>query len=206
MMCLLAVVYLPPLIGSGPIWTHFAELVHPCKSVWWTNMIWISNIYPAAYEDKCLPWTFFMPLYVQLTLTLPLVVAFHKMFKNKLVGSILMCLASCGVLFASYAWIYSKNVGGSMVKNDEYLNDVYMNPLVHWYTFYMGIFAALMYNSYRKTRESDQVEERSSEFLTIIDYICNNSFVRYPLYLVGLGGMFGCIFWQKLIIQKQVST
>lgn len=93
-----------------------------------------------------------------------------------------------------------------MVKNDEYLNDVYMNPLVHWYTFYMGIFAALMYNSYRKTRESDQVEERSSEFLTIIDYICNNSFVRYPLYLVGLGGMFGCIFWQKLIIQKQVST
>ena len=140
MFMLLATMYLPPLIGSGPIWYHFKELIYPCNSVWWSNMIWISNIYPAAYEDKCMPWTFFMPLYVQVTLTLPLVIGIYKSFQNKLVGNIVMMLLSGCTLFASYSVIYTKDIGGSMIYNDKYFNDVFMSPLTHWFTFYIGIF------------------------------------------------------------------
>jgi hypothetical protein len=78
MICLLAVVYGLPLIGSGPVWNNFATLVKPCQSLWWTNAVWISNVYPSGFDEKCLPWTWFVPCYVQLSLLLPIFIALFK--------------------------------------------------------------------------------------------------------------------------------
>jgi hypothetical protein len=158
-------------------------------------MLWISNVYPPKYEDKCAPWTFFMPLYVQLTLTLPLVVGFYKCFQNKLVGNILMMFLSGCTLFALFAWIYSAKIGGSMIYNDEYFNLIYMNPLTHWFTFYIGIFSSIIYNSYRESRENQEDEAKISEVQHILDAVCSNAVYRYPLYIIGLGGMIGVLFW-----------
>ena len=53
-----------PYIGNGPIWNYYGLLVAPCNSNWWTNILWINNLYPAEFDDKCLPWTWFVPCYV----------------------------------------------------------------------------------------------------------------------------------------------
>lgn len=36
------------LLGSGPIWSNFDKTVEPCKQYWWTNLVWISNLYPLS--------------------------------------------------------------------------------------------------------------------------------------------------------------
>mmetsp|Transcript_7393 Transcript_7393/g.12482 ORF Transcript_7393/g.12482 Transcript_7393/m.12482 type:complete len:206 (+) Transcript_7393:791-1408(+) len=64
LICLLFVVYILPFLGSGPVWRNYATLMQPCNSKWWTNALWINNVYPLAYDDKCLPWTWFVPCYV----------------------------------------------------------------------------------------------------------------------------------------------
>ena len=64
MVCLLATMFFLPLIGSGPIWNNFETIMAPCQTYWWTNMVWVSNFYPQNYDDKCMPWTWFLPCYV----------------------------------------------------------------------------------------------------------------------------------------------
>jgi len=63
-ICMLAVMRIMPYVGYGPIWKNFAQLTAPCENLWWTNLVWINNVYPREFDDKCLPWTWFMPCYV----------------------------------------------------------------------------------------------------------------------------------------------
>lgn len=61
---ILATLYLLPLMGYGPIWNNFATATAGCNDNWWTNLVWINNLYPRNFDDKCLPWTWFVPCYV----------------------------------------------------------------------------------------------------------------------------------------------
>jgi hypothetical protein len=63
-VALLAVTDFLPYFGSGPIWNFFKKLIAGCDGNWWTNVLWINNLYPSKYDDKCLPWTWFIPCYV----------------------------------------------------------------------------------------------------------------------------------------------
>ena len=53
-----------PYMGQGPIWDFYGKMVNGCNENWWTNVLWISNLYPWEFDDKCLPWTWFIPCYV----------------------------------------------------------------------------------------------------------------------------------------------
>jgi peptidoglycan/LPS O-acetylase OafA/YrhL len=63
-VAMLALLYVLPLLGDGPVWNKFAVATQGCNTYWWTNIVWISNVYPRAYDDKCMPWTWFVPCYV----------------------------------------------------------------------------------------------------------------------------------------------
>ena len=60
-----------PLMAEGPIWGNFKTLIEPCQSGWLNNVFWINNLHPTGFDDKCLPWTWFVPCYIQLTLLIP---------------------------------------------------------------------------------------------------------------------------------------
>mmetsp|Transcript_22992 Transcript_22992/g.35519 ORF Transcript_22992/g.35519 Transcript_22992/m.35519 type:complete len:290 (+) Transcript_22992:557-1426(+) len=70
-------VYCMPFLGSGPIWNNFKTMTSQCDTYWWTNVLWINNLYPAAFDDKCLPWTWFVPCYIQLSLTVPIILGIY---------------------------------------------------------------------------------------------------------------------------------
>ena len=61
---MLLYLYILPFIAYGPVWHYFGKMTEGCNKYWWTNMLWINNIYPRKYEDKCLPWTWNMAAYV----------------------------------------------------------------------------------------------------------------------------------------------
>jgi hypothetical protein len=77
---LLVALYVIPVFGSGPIWENYAKLTSSCEQYWWTNLVYVNNFVPSGgdFEDKCLPWTWFLPVTVQLSLIVPIYVYLYK--------------------------------------------------------------------------------------------------------------------------------
>ena len=66
-----------PYVGSGPIWDYYDKIVAGCGNYnWVTNVLWINNLYPKKYDEKCLP------CYVQLSLIVPPTVFIYKKLNN----------------------------------------------------------------------------------------------------------------------------
>lgn len=88
-MTILALLFLIPQLGGGPIWNKFETATAGCKQNWWTNLLWINNLYPVNFDDKCLPWTWFVPCYVQMSMLVPIIVCAYLYIENKCVAGLL---------------------------------------------------------------------------------------------------------------------
>ena len=164
-------------------------------------MFWINNIYPYAYDDKCLPWTWFVPCYIQLSLLVPPIVGLYKFFDNKCIAGLIFTAIAVVVLAAQFIFVYQSNVGGTMVMNDEFFAKVFMNPLSHLFTFLFGIYMSLVYTRYRKERGyasaiANSFSSRSMEMIR------HNVGPRYILYLVAMTLMVTAILWQTPFVSE----
>lgn len=114
---MLLAMYLLPKIGYGPVWNTYEQVIEPCQSYWWTNVLFVNNFYPTAFDDKCLPWNWFLPLYVQLSLLLPALLSIYLYLP--LIGSVIaytvLALAGFGL---NFGLIYSKDIGATPAFND----------------------------------------------------------------------------------------
>lgn len=34
--------------------------VSKCNTMWWTNLLYINNLYPTNYLDQCVPWAWYL--------------------------------------------------------------------------------------------------------------------------------------------------
>lgn len=53
-----------PYLGGGPVWNYYDNVIDSCRTYWWTNLVYVNNIYPTNYDDKCLNWTWFVAAYI----------------------------------------------------------------------------------------------------------------------------------------------
>ena len=91
-----------PFLGAGPIWKFYEDTMSPCTTYWWTVPLQVNNIVPTtSFDDKCMPWAWFIPALTQLSLLLPIFVAiYQKMMPNRVLMRIfaaLTILFSCVV-------------------------------------------------------------------------------------------------------------
>ncbi len=78
---LIFAMYIVPMIGGGPIWeTYQTKVMQPCYTLWWTNLLFVNNIIPTTgtFDDKCMPFTWFIPALVQVSLLLPIIVFLQR--------------------------------------------------------------------------------------------------------------------------------
>ena len=185
-----------PKIGSGPIWNFYDKLVAGCNGNTWTNILWINNLYPREYDDKCLPWTWFIPCYVQLSLIVPPTIFIYKKIDNSLYSGILFfCICMISVL-ANFFFNYHNDYGATiaMISQDEFFSKKFMNPLFHLSSFFFGIVMSLVYIRFR--RERGHVSALRNSFPSrLIEMIRHNQGPRYFLYLMGILCMFGSVIW-----------
>jgi hypothetical protein len=92
-------------------------------------------------------------------------------------------------------FVYSKNLGGSIVMNDDFYAEVFSNPLFQFFPFFWGILNCLVYMRYKNNRLSNN-EFRNSFSSRTLEMIQNNSAPRYFLYLIGIVFFFSGLFWQ----------
>ena len=86
--------FIVPFLGAGPIWQLYEKVMAPCQDNWWTVLLQMNNLYPASsFDDKCMPWAWFIPALTQLSLILPLLVyVYQACLPNRFLLRILFAL------------------------------------------------------------------------------------------------------------------
>jgi hypothetical protein len=126
-------VCLAPNMGGGPFWDHYLKTFEPCKSNWWTNAVFIHNIYPAAFDEKCMGWTWIISCYVQLTILLPIfLMVFVKL--PRVISGIFYALIIIGSMAFNIWYIMDQETGligrfdNGFYLNNAFLEQVFMKP------------------------------------------------------------------------------
>lgn len=111
--------------GSGPNWNLYDYVLAPCEDHWWSNILFINNFYPnfGAQESMCLPWTWFIAIYMQLSLLLPFVL--YIILRSPILATsihvilCICCLIVQGIIIGEY------NTGIDPTEDTAYFTYVY---------------------------------------------------------------------------------
>jgi hypothetical protein len=88
-----------------------------------------------------------------------------------------------------------------MVRNDEFFNDVFMNPVMHFPTFLFGVFSAMIYYRYRKERGyASAIKESFTS--RALEMVRHNTAPRYIMYLLALCLITSSMLWQTPYVGK----
>ena len=207
-----------PFLGSGPIWHLYEKTMAPCQTQWWTVLVQVNNIYPAgSFDDKCMPWAWFIPALTQLSLLLPIFVAVYQaLLPNRSTLRVLFVLTLVFFCALSGAMTYIVDAGAMPVSiydvntasgsvnylttlSFEFYNKVFMLSPFHLVSYFSGFGLAIVYRRFlieselSKSVASEATEiSRSSRYFTLL---IENAKVRYTTYLVGTLFMAGACFW-----------
>jgi len=183
-----------PYVGDGPIWKNYHTLVAPCKTNWWTNILWINNVYPQEFDDKCLPWTWFVPAYVQLSMTIPPFIAMYKFIESKFFCGVIFLLIGIFGLLANFIFTYFSNYGATIIMSEPFFAKVFMNPLYHFTSFFYGIAMCIVYIRFRKERGHVSALKNSISS-RLIEMIRHNQAPRYIMYFCAFLCIGSSILW-----------
>jgi peptidoglycan/LPS O-acetylase OafA/YrhL len=96
-----------PDIGAGPVWYKASLMYENCNSQWWTQLLFINNVYPffCAPNEGCFFWSWYILVDMQLALLTPLFVIIY--IKSKAAGHVFVLFT---VLITTFAALYTINL------------------------------------------------------------------------------------------------
>ncbi|XP_029182927.2 nose resistant to fluoxetine protein 6-like [Acropora millepora] len=99
-------------LGDGPLWYGSQMLLgagtkNPCVDKWWTNLLYINNLYPNSLIKECLGWSWYLANDMQFYVISPLLLflVFRFRWKGVLVGVgglLLISLAVTAIIIGVY--------------------------------------------------------------------------------------------------------
>ncbi|XP_067045054.1 nose resistant to fluoxetine protein 6-like [Acropora muricata] len=125
--------------SEGPLWFKY-QTNEECDKHWWTNLLYINNIYPG--KDECMGWSWYLATDMQFYIIAPIILFTTHRFRLKglltIVG-FLMCSS-----FISTAAIYSHyDVRGtpfsSLLSGEDASNLVYVKPYCRIAPYLVGL-------------------------------------------------------------------
>ena len=154
--------FLAPHLGNGPMYNNFMGVgranYNACVKYWWTNLLYINNLYPWKLADECMAWTWYLANVLQFYILAPLMIIplfFNVAFGLAIVGIFLaVSFAIAAGLAAGFNFqanpfavlVYNCTPDGDHTSN--YL--LYIKPYHRIMTYLVGI--VLGYFIYRKAR------------------------------------------------------
>lgn len=135
-------------MGSGALWPLFWTKYENLCDHWWTNLLFISNIYP---PDKlsCMGWSWFISNEMQFHMMSPIVLILHH--KNKRWGYTLLIALTlfnflC-TLIESIVNNYSPGVLYGVSNNDQFIHN-YQRPYNRMGPYLLGMIFGFVYRGY----------------------------------------------------------
>jgi peptidoglycan/LPS O-acetylase OafA/YrhL len=146
MCCLGFWMYLAPHMGSGPFWYQWEHFLEPCRQLWWTNLLFVNNIWPlvAPTESSCFYHSWYLAVDVQLfCLLAPWLVLVYQFSPTKArrVTVVLWLASVFGTALLAYIneWSVNSFDGFSVALFDI---EGYAKPHVRAQSYLAGIFVA----------------------------------------------------------------
>ncbi|XP_069123539.1 nose resistant to fluoxetine protein 6-like [Argopecten irradians] len=130
-------------LGDGPSWAK--DGIEPfCKENWWTNLLYINNIYKG--RQMCFGWAWYLANDMQFYVVSPLLLV--PLFFFKKIGLFVNFLALLGIFIATWivsnhyelnVVVMSTDATNMMADMDTYLYDYYMVPWCRMGPYIVGI-------------------------------------------------------------------
>ncbi|XP_072028213.1 nose resistant to fluoxetine protein 6-like [Amphiura filiformis] len=193
MVCLAIWATLSPYLGKGGAKDDFYDGANYwCEKYWWTNLLYISNLYPfpGNINEQCMGWSWYLSNDMQFYIISPFIV--YCLYKSRKWGVSLLALL-CGVSFGSTAyvcWYWGLPAYGS---NNGYYNNrttttpgidqtddfIYGKPYVRIQTYLVGMM--LGYIIYKMNGKPYKL----NKFLNILGWAVSAALACTVIY--GLG-------------------
>nr|XP_039272371.1 nose resistant to fluoxetine protein 6-like [Styela clava] len=91
--CILITTSLYSKMGQGPLWPIVTESFRkPCENHWWTNFLYINNMYPINMGDSCFGWGWYLANDTQFFLLSPFIL--WILFKSPIIGMSILGLGT----------------------------------------------------------------------------------------------------------------
>eukprot|EP01133_Synstelium_polycarpum_P007907 gene7907-9283_t len=158
---------LSPMLGTGPFWYLYDQLTLTCDRYWWTNILYINNLYPTTMNNECMNWSWFLANDMQMYLLAPIIVITFR-FKKQAGYALVALLVA--LTFTTNIWLSLKfNIGTFFDINMEtttFASDIYQKTYTRIGPYVVGSALAFAYTH------------------DIVRRWYSSSLVRVPVYIV----------------------
>ena len=183
-----------PLLNSGPFWNLLDTDINFCNTYWWTNLLYINNLYPSGSQE-CYPVTWYLANDFQFFLILPFFAFFSVYYSHFISIGILLIGMIFSIVFAfveSYRNNWSINVYDPTFISD-YFPNYYIKPWFRCPPYIIGIISGIVWYNYLQ-KSNSPLEESLLGNDTEKKRLKINKLLKYVLFLTSL-----CIFGVLII-------
>ena len=194
MLCIMISYKLSVYVWSGPVWGAFKYMTGLCDGRWWTNLLYIDNLFGRDTSHYCFGWGWYLSNDFQLFLISPFLLFLYT--RNKILGLFsifgllgLSFLASFVISFVNH---FKSDKGlVSSPDNKEFFNLLYSKPWIRGDVYILGLLIAIFYLEFKK----------DDTFLTLKRWLNKTYFVHIFCYIMGLF-LINLIIWIVIDLQK----
>lgn len=176
--------------GHGPKWDQVKDVIQDdCSEYWWTNLLFINNIYPWATGNYCIGQSWYLAADIQIFLmTIPVIIVYLKFPKHYawiLTGLLLLSSLIYRLVMSSHYKIYISFLNPDF-SQDKY-NYVHTNGFARIAPYFTGIFSGFVMN-YRKNKKSNDF------IVKFLDHFYSSKIKAYISFVLGFV-LFNIALW-----------
>ena len=130
-------------LGNGPTWRAAAgegsDLQQNCEKYWWTNFLYINNLYPWSLADECMGWTWYLSNDMQFYILAPLIIIpLYFFFPVGLAISGALVLVTF-VTNGAISGVKKLDANVLQANDPAILNDIYIKPYTRAAPYIVGL-------------------------------------------------------------------
>ena len=135
--------YLTYYIGNGPVWGLYGDAWADCGKWWWTNLLFINNIYPLHFGNTCMIWSWYLANDMQFFLLLPPLMVVTR--KSRIAGVLCILVLMCVSIVLNMVTMFDKGYGVLTMLDDNYFLDNYTKPWIRITPYLLGLLAGIAF-------------------------------------------------------------
>ena len=140
-------------IAAGPSLSLVDPFAPQCSKFWWTNFLYINNLYPWKFNDQCLVWTWYLANDMQFFVISPLMLipAYFLLPVGAVISSaFLLCSFIVTATLTGLLDLPASYINTNPTATEQYLNIIYEKPWARIPPYIVGL--ALGYVLYKSIR------------------------------------------------------
>lgn len=189
--CTLIALYVMQYVGDGPLYglvmNSEQSFRKQCERYWWTNLLFINNLYPWALADECIGWVWYLANDFQFFIISPLIIFVYC--RSRIMGYsilytlIFLCIFYNGFL-SGYYNLGPQAVQGDKINSSDY---IYNKPWARMSTYLIGAIFGFAY--FEKSKKDKYPYLHNTIANKYFDLMTESGIYCYVQAFIGFGMM-----------------